>query len=51
MRRSGTITRIAGVAAVAIVLVAVVVILLFGGSSYQVNADFINASQIVTTQA
>jgi len=48
VRRSGTITRIAGVAAVAVVLVAVVVILLFGGSSYQVHADFINASQIVT---
>ena len=48
MRRSSTITRIAGVAAVAIVLVAVVVILLSAGPSYQVKAVFINASQIVT---
>jgi phospholipid/cholesterol/gamma-HCH transport system substrate-binding protein len=36
------------VASVAVALVAVVVILLGGGSSYRVRAIFINASQIVT---
>jgi phospholipid/cholesterol/gamma-HCH transport system substrate-binding protein len=38
----------AAAAAVAIAIVAVVVILLQGGSSYQVNAVFQNASQIVS---
>jgi phospholipid/cholesterol/gamma-HCH transport system substrate-binding protein len=42
------IRRVAGVASVAVALVAVVVILLGGGSSYRVRAIFINASQIVT---
>jgi phospholipid/cholesterol/gamma-HCH transport system substrate-binding protein len=42
------IGRIAAVAALGVVLVAVAVLLLSGGSSYQVKAVFINASQIVT---
>jgi phospholipid/cholesterol/gamma-HCH transport system substrate-binding protein len=42
------IGRIAAVAAVAVALVAVAVILLSGGSTYQVRAVFENASQIVS---
>jgi phospholipid/cholesterol/gamma-HCH transport system substrate-binding protein len=42
------IGRVVAVAAVAIVIVAVFVIVLGGGSSYQVHAIFQNASQIVS---
>jgi phospholipid/cholesterol/gamma-HCH transport system substrate-binding protein len=42
------IGRIAAIAAVAVALVAVAVVLLSGGSSYQVRAVFSNASQIVS---
>jgi phospholipid/cholesterol/gamma-HCH transport system substrate-binding protein len=48
VRNSTTIGRVAAIAAVAIALVAVFVILFTGGSSYQVKAIFLNASQIVT---
>jgi phospholipid/cholesterol/gamma-HCH transport system substrate-binding protein len=48
VRNSTLIGRVAALAAVAIALVAVVVILLSGGSSYQVKAIFTNASQLVT---
>ncbi len=48
MRNSTLIGRMAAAAAVAIAIVAVVVILLQGSSSYQVNAVFQNASQIVS---
>ena len=48
MRNSSVIGRVAAVAAVAVALVAVAVILLGGGSSYQVKAVFANASQIVS---
>jgi phospholipid/cholesterol/gamma-HCH transport system substrate-binding protein len=47
MRNSSLIGRVAALAAVAIAIVAVVVILLSGGSSYQVEAVFTNASQLV----
>ncbi len=47
MRSSSVIGRIAAVAAIAIALVAVAVILLSSGSTYQVRAIFTNASQIV----
>jgi phospholipid/cholesterol/gamma-HCH transport system substrate-binding protein len=47
MRNSSLIGRVAAFAAVAIAIVAVVVILLSGGSSYQVKAIFTNASQLV----
>ncbi len=42
------IGRVAAVAAVAVALIAVAVILLSSGSTYQVNAIFQNASQIVS---
>jgi phospholipid/cholesterol/gamma-HCH transport system substrate-binding protein len=42
------IGRVAAVAAVAVALVAVAVILMSGGSTYQVRAVFQNASQIVS---
>jgi phospholipid/cholesterol/gamma-HCH transport system substrate-binding protein len=42
------IGRVAAVGALAVAIVAVAVILLSNGSSYQVRAIFINASQIVT---
>ena len=42
------IRRVVAVGAVAVVLVAVVAILLSGGSGYRVRAIFVNASQIVT---
>ncbi len=48
MRKSTVIGRVAAVATLAVVLVAVVVIILSSGSSYQVQAIFVNASQIVT---
>ncbi len=47
MRTSSVIVRIAAIAAVTVAIVAVAVILLSGGSSYTVRADFQNASQIV----
>ncbi len=48
MRNSSVIGRFAALAALLIALVAVGIILLSGGSSYQVKAIFENASQIVT---
>jgi phospholipid/cholesterol/gamma-HCH transport system substrate-binding protein len=48
VRNSSVIGRVAAIAAVAIAIVAVAVILLQGGSSYAVNAIFVNASQIVS---
>jgi phospholipid/cholesterol/gamma-HCH transport system substrate-binding protein len=48
VRNSTVIGRIAAGAAVAVALVAVVVILLSGGTTYQVRAVFENASQIVS---
>jgi phospholipid/cholesterol/gamma-HCH transport system substrate-binding protein len=48
VRNASVIVRVAAVAAIAIVLVAVALILLQGGSTYQVHAIFQNASQIVT---
>ncbi|MHB8658346.1 MAG: MlaD family protein [Solirubrobacteraceae bacterium] len=47
MRDSTVIGRIAAVAAVAVAVVAVALIVLGGGSGYQVRAMFQNASQIV----
>jgi phospholipid/cholesterol/gamma-HCH transport system substrate-binding protein len=47
VRNSSLIGRIAAVAAIGVVLVAVVVILFSGGSTYKVRAIFQNASQIV----
>ncbi|MGZ4224268.1 MAG: MlaD family protein [Solirubrobacteraceae bacterium] len=48
MRNSSLIGRLAALAAVGIAVAAVAVILLSGGSSYQVKAIFTNASQLVT---
>jgi phospholipid/cholesterol/gamma-HCH transport system substrate-binding protein len=48
MRNSSLIGRVAAIAAIGVALVAVVVILLSGGSDYTVRADFQDASQIVT---
>jgi phospholipid/cholesterol/gamma-HCH transport system substrate-binding protein len=48
MRNSSLIGRVAALAAVGIAIAAVAVILLSGGSSYQVKAIFTNASQLVT---
>jgi phospholipid/cholesterol/gamma-HCH transport system substrate-binding protein len=48
VRNSTVIGRVAALAAVGIAIVAVAVILLSGGSSYQVKAVFTNASQLVT---
>ena len=48
MRNSTVIGRVAAVAAVVVALVAVAVILLSGGRTYQVKAVFQNASQIVS---
>jgi phospholipid/cholesterol/gamma-HCH transport system substrate-binding protein len=48
VRNSSVIGRVAALAAVGIAIVAVAVILLSGGSSYQVKAVFTNASQLVT---
>ena len=48
MQNSSLIGRIAAVAAVVVALVAVAVILLSNGTSYQVHAIFQNASQIVS---
>ncbi|MGZ4182269.1 MAG: MlaD family protein [Solirubrobacteraceae bacterium] len=48
MRNSSLIGRVAALAAVGIAVAAVAVILLSGGSSYQVKAIFTNASQLVT---
>jgi phospholipid/cholesterol/gamma-HCH transport system substrate-binding protein len=47
VRNSSLIGRVAAVAALAVALVAVVLILFTGGSSYEVHAVFQNASQIV----
>jgi phospholipid/cholesterol/gamma-HCH transport system substrate-binding protein len=47
VRNSSVIGRVAAVAAVVVAIVAVAVILLSGGSTYTVRADFQNASQIV----
>jgi phospholipid/cholesterol/gamma-HCH transport system substrate-binding protein len=47
VRSSSLIGRVAAVGAIAIAIVAVAVILLSSGSSYQVRAIFVNASQIV----
>ncbi len=47
MRNSSLIGRVAAVAAIGVVLVAVVVILFSSGSTYKVRAIFQNASQIV----
>jgi phospholipid/cholesterol/gamma-HCH transport system substrate-binding protein len=48
VRNSSVIGRVAAVAAVAVALVAVAIVVLSGGSSYQVRAVFANASQIVS---
>jgi phospholipid/cholesterol/gamma-HCH transport system substrate-binding protein len=48
VRNSTLIGRVAALAAVGIAIAAVAVILLSGGSSYQVKAIFTNASQLVT---
>jgi phospholipid/cholesterol/gamma-HCH transport system substrate-binding protein len=48
VRNSSLIGRVAALAAVGIAISAVAVILLSGGSSYQVKAVFTNASQLVT---
>ena len=48
MRNTSVIGRTAALAALIIAVVAVALILLTGGSSYQVKAVFENASQIVT---
>ncbi|HEY2259322.1 MAG TPA: MlaD family protein [Solirubrobacteraceae bacterium] len=48
MRNSSVIGRVAAIAAVVVALVAVAVIILSGGSTYQVKAVFTNASQIVS---
>ncbi|HEY2317943.1 MAG TPA: MlaD family protein, partial [Solirubrobacteraceae bacterium] len=48
MRNSTVIGRVAAVAAVVVALVAVGIIVLSSGSSYQVRAVFANASQIVS---
>jgi phospholipid/cholesterol/gamma-HCH transport system substrate-binding protein len=48
VRNSTAIARVAAVAALAVALVAVGVILLSSGSTYQVRAIFQNASQIVS---
>jgi phospholipid/cholesterol/gamma-HCH transport system substrate-binding protein len=48
VRNSSLIGRVAGVGAVLVALIAVILIVLGGGSSYTVHAIFQNASQIVT---
>ena len=48
MRNSSVIGRVAAVAAVVVALVAVAIIVLSSGSTYQVRAVFANASQIVS---
>ena len=48
MRNSSVIGRVAATAAIAVALIAVVVIVLSGGSTYQVKAIFQDASQIVS---
>ncbi len=48
MRNSTVIGRVAAVAAVTVALVAVGIIVLSSGNSYQVRAVFTNASQIVS---
>ncbi len=48
MRKSSVIGRVAALLALGVVVVAVGILLLSGGSSYQVKAIYANASQIVT---
>ena len=48
MRNSSLIGRVAAIAAVGIALIAVAIILLSSGSSYQVKAVFQDGSQIVS---
>ncbi len=48
VRNTTVIGRVAAVGAVLVVVVAVFAVVLGGGSSYQVRAIFVNASQIVT---
>jgi phospholipid/cholesterol/gamma-HCH transport system substrate-binding protein len=48
LRNSSVISRVVALGAVAVVVVAVAVVLLSGGSTYQVKAIFSNASQIVS---
>jgi phospholipid/cholesterol/gamma-HCH transport system substrate-binding protein len=48
LRNSSLIGRAAGIGAVLVAIIAVILIVLGGGSSYSVNAVFENASQIVS---
>jgi phospholipid/cholesterol/gamma-HCH transport system substrate-binding protein len=48
VRNSSVIARVAALGAIGVVVVAVGVLLLSGGSSYEVKAIFTNASQIVS---
>jgi phospholipid/cholesterol/gamma-HCH transport system substrate-binding protein len=48
LRNTSLIGRAAAIAALLVAVVAVAVIILQGGSTYTVNAIFVNASQIVT---
>jgi phospholipid/cholesterol/gamma-HCH transport system substrate-binding protein len=48
VRNSSVIARVAGLAALGVVVVAVAVLLLSGGSTYQVRAIFTDASQLVS---
>ena len=46
--RSGTVARVAAAGALLLVLVVVAVVVLGGGSTYTLNAEFQNASGLVT---
>src|SRR5438445_13152780 len=48
VRNSSVIGRVAALGALGVIAVAVAVLLLSGGSSYQVKAIYANASQIVS---